>query len=602
MRKQKFTLSLITLVMTASLATSATCFAGWFDKKDSKLQSSFEACKGIEITVDEEKSKNICHECTKQYAPKIGIMGGSLEKFVSHQQMVNFLNMVGAKVIENLDKQVAHADAMIGCYQKGSKKGCRERIAALDSKLQDIAMEALPRRSFPPIAKDWPEENKLFYQKSIEMTAKAKAKSGCTPGQISMQPRTCEGNGRVVLDKEFVQKKTRTPVSFFMDQLVRYHHGRFNFVNKDLIKAHQEMKKSAQKQIAAIRESIKNGDLEFDKGMRTERLKSAALGKYDLLDLVAFQPVVNELLKTQKGYCGLATAIADRHAKRDVQNDLMAAGAMMGLGLTGGAAVGAAAGLTGAGMQGLYIAGIALGSGFWGDAGMELSRTKESAKFDLKTQEQVKQKQNEFNLAALTHPLDFFGASAVGKSLVKTMNKSFAKSAKNFADSPVAAKQFDDLAKKAFAKGKAVPKKDLAKTNQKALVAAAAKESGLADDEAKIVAECMSGGAVAICQRARVLLDKMGVKDIDYMAYAGKSIDPKQVKQIQSAYKEQLTQLRDALAVEDPKFKFLVDENPAEADKFLVATIDNMEAQGLKKAEVKAKIHKALNECAYVAK
>lgn len=68
--------------------------------------------------------------------------------------------------------------------------------------------------------------------------------------------------------------------------------------------------------------------------------------------------------------------------------------------------------------------------------------------------------------------------------------------------------------------------------------------------------------------------------------------------EIQSRYSQQVTDLKEALKLEDPKFADLAKTNPQQADDFVVHTLKQMENNGMKPDAVKARVHKAINECA----
>lgn len=159
--------------------------------------------------------------------------------------------------------------------------------------------------------------------------------------------------------------------------------------------------------------------------------KGVVKGERDLLDFMAFTPLVEEVLREHPELCGMATGLSQHLVNKQMQNAAGTAAvllpAFVGVGAIGvGGAAAAGSSLTG--VQVATIMGVGMGAGFVGESAVDYSRTRETVlnksgvagegvEKEVQDYKKIKEAERNLVLNAAFHQLDYIGAGAAGRVL-----------------------------------------------------------------------------------------------------------------------------------------------------------------------------------------
>ncbi|HAR42690.1 MAG TPA: hypothetical protein DCS07_08710 [Bdellovibrionales bacterium] len=621
------------------------------------ITSPFEACKGIEIKSVSKNSKEdfkICDTCRTQSAPEISRLSGSLENTQFATIAMDFLGQVAERAQGIMEKNVKTYTELKACLDAPAGKGCSTKIAAFKKDLKaaerekglstiisqqlignaasNAARAPTNRRIFSPNGGYWNSavsDGDIIKAESEVRAIVAGAKNACAAQKKPSYELNCDKMaGEAVAEyakhhKDNINEVVygKMPVIAFIPTLK----GKQDlYSNATLSKAVTGLIAAGKSQIEITKKSIKDGNLEF-----------ANIGKNrDLVDYIAFTPVVEKLLKEHPGYCGIASSLAQRAGLRRSSNQFALGGAALAAFIPGGLYVGTlsgAAAITGAGA--LNVAGLALGLGFTGSAWSEYKTTKDATVSGIQEVKVLEEKAKELQLMALLHPLDYIGVGTAAKAVGNKFLKGFVTAAEKVKTD---SKALNGLKTLATDVSKTIDSEQAAKiafANQgayKAKVVKSARQSGLTKQEANQVADCIASNKG--CEKSKALLAKIGepsgANTARVEAVAGKVVQSAADEAIDFAkidtsylnmdlrgklaakYKKASRQDVDyfdkirVAFMEDPNFVALCAKgasNCAKQDDIIYHLFNKMETQGAGRnsTQVKAEIEKILNSCGW---
>ncbi|HLE01722.1 MAG TPA: hypothetical protein VJB59_15780 [Bdellovibrionota bacterium] len=647
----------------------------------SDAQAPYQSCEGISIKYVDRDSEapKICDTCKQQLAPEIAWLEGALDKTSYGPQVFDFTTLVAEKMRDNMKKGIKDYSELKVCFDNPARAGCEDKVASFKKDLKK-AFEDRRESQMLYTAIGHPTGYKfkeypvpMITSKGFEGEEVSKdvidGLNATIADTVTMQKHQC-------VVKKLQGEKCHRAIDKALGEFAEFHKARSAEItlakmpivpflltpkvtgkrdpmaNKEISKALGDLIDKIQDQVDLTNKSLKEGKLNFEKKGKTE--STTLLQNRDLLDHLAFTPVVEEVLKEHPGYCGLASSLAKRLDIRTTKRGVAAGATIVAL-FVSTAGVSAVLGTAAEAGAMMNLAGLGVGFGFVGQSYLTYDSTKEAVAAGVQDYKMVEKKFNELSLNLLLHPLDYLGAGAGAKALMKRLS-SFASMAQGVKKNPQALKVAQQLAKD-LVKG-VTDKKTAAKladpTEFRKALMAAARENGFSEKEAKQIASCgmgdrrvcagmekllakatskegtPMGGGATLRAASRAELNaatdsstvKAGAATLDNAApkagaatsdapitfdydVLGKNVDNKLKMAIETDWPTEHKAIREALENEDEAFKAIGKQaDGANRQKDIVT--DLMEQMGVTRAKspkevqsLRAKIIQALRSCGY---